>query len=70
MTIIIEVDNREDFEWLKPFLDKVAEKSSIRLNYSLQEKQKKIESFLDFTHKNPLKVSQLNIPNREERNER
>ncbi len=70
MTITIEVDNREDFEWLQPFLERLSQKNNIRLNYSLREKKQKIESFLDFIHQNSLKVSQLIIPNREERNER
>ena len=70
MTITIEVDNREDFEWLQPFLERLSQKNNIRLNYSLQEKKQKIESFLDFVHQNPLKVSKLIIPNHEERNER
>ena len=37
---------------------------------SKEENKQKIESFLDFIHQNPLRVPQLIIPNREQRNER
>ena len=65
MKVILEIESEEDRKGLEELIKMVP--GNIRL---VDKKKRPIESLISFAEKNSLPVDKVNIPGRDERNER
>ena len=73
MIITINIQNAAEYQWISQYLDEL--KSHPTIGVTVQEEddemwQKKVKDFFKFADKMAVKVDKIDIPNREERNER
>lgn len=74
MVITIQINNQKDYQWLRPFLEALKGTSAI-VEVKGQvpkgnETADKRKAYLQFLKQHPIHVQKVEIPSRDERNER
>ncbi len=74
MVITIQINNQQDYQWLRPFLEAlkgtsavVEVKGQVPNGSSVSNKRK---AYLQYLKQHPIHVKKVEIPSRDERNER
>lgn len=74
MIITINIQDQNDYQWLSPFLETLKSRSNaqIEIKEETSDKlwQEKLNHFFHFIDNNAIVVDKIEIPNRNERNER
>lgn len=75
MIITISIQNEEDAKWLAPLLEAIASRPNAQVNIqkddvALPSWPSRVQRFLSFAEEHAQTVEKVNIPNREQRNER
>lgn len=71
MRITIETDQSlHALGWLQDLLTDLAARESLRITYQYRQTPEARRQFLAFAEKNALRVEKLDIPDRDERNQR